>query len=209
MSPNRETLIRVFYDAAKLVYYKQKLMRKNQLKPKEIAQCLETIFYRYHRDKEFLVMGDLAVNFGRDFPAEKALRYYDSNVEGTVNDTRGMAVTIDDLGMDFLYEDHDLNGKYIQPRGKRLPWIRHTLITSKEIYAGREYGHEQYYYVTHYVIPILNEEKGETSRLHSYFMVVVRKRKDRTLGFLTAFPIDRYNQLLGKLAKLKPVFLAT
>ncbi len=200
---NRETTLRIFYDAAKLIYYKQKQLRKPQLKQKEIAQALELVYFHHRHDSRISVEGALAENFGAVFSESAALDYYEKKVEGIAVDTLGNAVTIDDLGIDFLYEEHEKSGRYLEPRGKRLPWIKHTLATTREVYEGIEYSHEQYYYVSHYVIPL----KVPTSvEIDSYFVVIVRKRKDKSRGFLTAFPVDRYNQLLGKISRWRPVF---
>jgi len=200
---NRGTALRIFYDAAKLIYYKQKQLRKPQLKQKEIAQALEAVYFHHRYDSRIRVEGPLAENFGSVFPESAALDYYEKKVEGIVVDTLGNAISVDDLGIDFLYEDHEKSGRYLEPRGKRLPWIKHTLATTREVYEGIEVGHEQYYYVSHYVIPL----KSPTSvEINSYFVVIIRKRRDKSRGFLTAFPVDRYNQLLGKIAKWRPVF---
>ena len=198
---NREAALRIFYDAAKLIYYKQKQLKKPQLKQKEIAQALETIYFHHRYDVPSKVVGSLAENFGSSFPESSALDYYEKKVEGILVDTRGNAVTIDDLGIDFLYEDHEKDGRYLEPRGKRLPWIKQTLTTSREVYEGIEVGHEQYYYVSHYVIPL-----KDAAPINSYFVVIVRKRRDKSRGFLTAFPVEKYNQLLSKIAKWRPIF---
>lgn len=201
LAQNREIMLRVFYDAAKAVYYKQKNSQKPRLKEKEIAKCLELVFSHHQRDRQTAVEGQLAENFGRPFSENEALDYYEKRVEGTIVDTLGRAITIDTLGIDFLYERHQKHGIYLEYRGKRLSWIRHALSTSREIFTGIEEGREQLYYVSHYVIPLRYAEAA-----HAYFVVIVRKRKDKTLGFLTAFPIGTYNKFLRKAVEWRPTF---
>lgn len=198
---NREAMLRACYDTAKLVYYKQERTGKPQLKLKEIGWCLETIHFHHRRDKVVVVNGQLADNFGGKFPVDRALDYYEHNLEGTYKDQFGNVITVDEPGLSFLYEGHDLTGDYLEPRAKRLPWIKHTLTTSLEVYEGEEQGHQQFYYVTHYAIPLVSPEPTQ----HCYFIVIVRKRKDRSLGFLTAFYVDTYNRFLSKIAKWRPV----
>ena len=81
---NRDTTIDIFYDAVKLIYYKQNHMKKNQLKPKEIARCLNLIYYHHLWSKTVNVSGILAENMGKDFPEEDALKYYQHKVMGKI-----------------------------------------------------------------------------------------------------------------------------
>ena len=76
-----------------------------------------------------------------------------------------------------------------------------TGSASAEVYEGEEEGYQQFYYVTHYAIPLLPPQPTQ----HSYFIVIVRKRKDRSLGFLTAFYVDTYNRFLSKISRWRPV----
>ena len=198
---NRVITLSVIYDAVKLIYCRQKEFRKPTLKPKEIALCIELVYFHRLRSKEFMVKDRLAENFGT-ITEKEALEYYEKKVMGICVDRLGDPVEIDELGMDFLYQDHDLNKPYLEYRGKRLPWIQHTISTSREIYTSDEEGYEQFYYVNSYVIPL---SMGKTD--HCYFVVIIRKRRDKSLGFLTAFPVIKYNQLLSKMARWRPVNL--
>lgn len=203
LSPvNRQTVIDIFYDAIKLIYYKQSHMKKSQLKPKEIARCLNLIYYHHLCSKPVNVTGKLAENMGRDFPEADALRYYQDQVMGRVTDCLGQEVVIDEMGMDLLYDGHDADsGKYLQARGKRLPWIQFTIQNTSEIYTKQEGNSLLYIYVSKFIIPIPFDTATD------WFLVLCRKRKDiaKTLAFLTAIPVARYNGFLSKLESMNPV----
>jgi hypothetical protein len=199
---NRDTVIDVFYDAVKLIYYKQSHLKKKQLKPKEVARCLNLLHYHQLWSRATNVVGELADNMGKDFPEGDALTYYQHKVMGKVIDRLGQEVVIDELGMDFLYEGHDVDPtKYLQARGKRLPWIQYTIQNSDEIYTKQEGNSLLYIYVSKFIIPI------PFDTVTDWFLVLCRKRKDieKTLAFLTAIPVARYNGFLSKLESMNPV----
>ncbi|MBM3253978.1 MAG: hypothetical protein FJZ16_06990 [Candidatus Omnitrophica bacterium] len=184
-SYNKNVAISVFYDAIKLFYYKQKHRDKPQLKQKEIAQCLNLVYYHHRKDKIFQVKNALLENFGRKIDEKEALEYYEKKVMG-----------IDEHGIDFLYRNHDIKSEnYLESRGKRLPWIHYTISNSKEIYEKQESNNLKYLYVSHFEYPVSINEPYYTT----FFLVIVLKRSDKSLGFLTAFSVDRYNQFLSKL----------
>jgi len=203
-SINRDIVIKIFYDTTKLIWYKQNHTKKVQLKPKEIARCLNLVYYHHLWNKIIEVSGELSENLGGEFPEGKALDYYQDKVMGTVKDKLGQDIIIDELGMDFLYMDHNkadpLN--YRQARGKRLPWIKYVLQNSNEIYTKQEGNTLLYIYVMTFVIPINPNEKTT-----NWFLVFVKKRKDieKTLGFLTAIPVEKYNGFLSKLESMSLV----
>ncbi|MFZ2386158.1 MAG: hypothetical protein WBE75_08170 [Candidatus Omnitrophota bacterium] len=203
---NRKTVIDIFYDAVKLIYYKQSHMKKNQLKSKEIARCLNLIYYHQLYSKIIQVNGELAENMGKPFLEEDALNYYQHRVMGKVRDKLGQEVVIDEMGMDFLYEGHNVDPvNYRQARGKRLPWIRHTIQNTNEIYIKQEGNSLLYIYVSKFIIPI------PFDTVTDWFLVLCRKRKDveKTLAFLTAIPVARYNGFLSKLESMSPVMRGT
>jgi hypothetical protein len=198
---NRKLVLDIFYDAVKLIYYKQKHNKKPQLKSKEVARCLNLIYYHHKHDNKIEVKDGLAENMGREFSEQEALEYYQNRVMGTVKDTLGQDVLIDEMGMDFLYEDHDIKPEhYRQARGKRLPWIRHVIKNSKEIYTKQERNTLLYVYVSKFMIRFNGQENL------SWFLVFAKKRKDidKTLAFLTAIPVERYNGFLSKLESMHP-----
>ncbi|MDE2223483.1 MAG: hypothetical protein KGK03_10495, partial [Candidatus Omnitrophica bacterium] len=198
---NRATLIDIYYDAAKLIYYKQTHSKKPQLKPKEIARCLNVVFYHQRHGQPVEVTGELLENFGGDFSEERALKYYQERVIGSVQDQLGQTVTIDEAGMDFLYENHEIKSEnYRQTRGKRLPWIQYVLRNTKEIYTKQEGNSYLYIYVTKFLLPL------KTHTAVTWFLVFTKKRKDidKSLALLTAIPVDRYNGFLSKLESMTP-----
>ncbi|MDD4979983.1 MAG: hypothetical protein PHS93_09960 [Candidatus Omnitrophica bacterium] len=193
---NRDVTLDVFYDAIKMFYYKQKHRNKLQLKHKEIAQCLNLIYYHHQKDNLIIAQGNLLENFGRKIEEKEALDYYDKKVMGKVKDSLGEEITIDELGMDFLYDGHEMKpDNFLEPRAKRLPWIHYTLENSREIYEKQERNSVKYLYVSHFEYPVHITE----AYYRTFFLVIIIKRKDGSLGFLTAFSVDRYNQFLSKL----------
>lgn len=195
-SYNREVALDVFYDATKMFYYKQKHKNKPQLKHKEIAQCLNLIYYHHQKDQLIRAKDSLLENFGRKIEEKEALDYYEKKTMGKVKDYLGEEISIDELGMDFLYDGHDMKPEnFLESRAKRLPWIRYTLENSREIYEKQEQNSVKYLYVSHFEYPVHVADLYYTT----FFLVILIKRKDGSLGFLTAFSVDRYNQFLSKL----------
>ena len=193
---NRDVALDVFYDATKMFYYKQKHRSKLQLKHKEIAQCLNLVYYHHQKDKLITANERLLENFGRKIEEKEGLDCYDKKVMGKVKDYLGEEITIDELGMDFLYDGHQMRPEnFLEPRAKRLPWIRYTLENSREIYEKQERNSVKYLYVSHFEYPVHLTE----THYRTFFLVIIIKRKDGSLGFLTAFSVDRYNQFLSKL----------
>ena len=193
---NRDVALDVFYDATKVFYYKQKHRNKPQLKHKEIAQCLNLIYYHHQKDQLVRAKDDLIENFGRSIGEKEALEYYEKKVMGKIKDCFGEEINIDELGLDFLYDGHEMKPEnFLEPRAKRLPWIRYTLENSREIYEKQERNSVKYLYVSHFEYPVHITE----AYYRTFFLVIIIKRKDGSLGFLTAFSVDRYNQFLSKL----------
>jgi len=193
---NREVALDVFYDATKMFYYKQKHRNKPQLKHKEIAQCLNLIYYHHQKDKLIRADDSLLENFGRKIEEKEALDYYEKKTMGKVKDCLGEEISIDELGMDFLYDGHEMKSEnFLESRAKRLPWIRHTLENSREIYEKQERNSVKYLYVSHFEYPVHAPDLNYST----FFLTMLIKRRDGSLGFLTAFSVDRYNQFLSKL----------
>ncbi|MDP2905275.1 MAG: hypothetical protein Q8O22_03100 [Candidatus Omnitrophota bacterium] len=132
---NRDVALDVFYDATKVFYYKQKHRNKPQLKHKEIAQCLNLIYYHRQKDRLVKAKDDLIENFGRSIGEKEALEYYEKKVMGKIKDCFGEEINIDELGMDFLYDGHEMKpDNFLEPRAKRLPWIRYKLLDKSRIF---------------------------------------------------------------------------
>src|SRR2546430_2347707 len=102
--PNAERAARVFYDAAKIVYYRQKLFGKTQLKMKEIAGALILAETAHSNAFRFEATGFLAENFG-SCPQDKAVDYFGRKVMGDVTDLCGRKIRIDEDAMKSLYKE--------------------------------------------------------------------------------------------------------
>ncbi len=193
---NAEKVARVCYDACRLVYERQKHLGKSQLKTKEISAALllaETLHASAFR---FVAEGALAHLFGGDCDEARALDYFGKCVMGTVTDKYGRKVVVDEDGMKSLYKDPatgqhiDITDNYEQVRGKRLPWIRHTLENSDAVYVveeplGRSGIRRTYLYTAIVTIRLRNQTEQT-----SYYVVVVREGKNQVLRMITAYSMD-------------------
>jgi hypothetical protein len=208
---NLDRISRVFYDAAKIVYERQKQSTRPQLKMRDISSALILADSLHSRAYRFVAGGDLAGNFGGGFGEADALDYYDKRVTGTAHDKLGRTIRIDDDGMKSLYKD-DATGlhvvaseNYEEGRGKRLPWIRHTLQNSGAIYVSEETRkgvfHRAYLYTAIVSIP-LREQKPKIS----YYVVVVREgRKNEDLKYVTAYYMLKLNDFLRVISPTHPL----
>ncbi len=203
---NAEKVARVCHDAARLVYERQKQMGKNQLKTREISESLLLAETLHSSAFRFVAEGSLAHLFGSSCDEAKAVDYFGRCVIGTVTDKFGRNVVIDEDGMRSLYKD-PLSGahaiapeNYEEVRGKRLPWIRHTLETSDAVYLeeeliGRTWVRKKYLYTAIVTTP-LQRQPEQTS----YYVVVVREGKNQILSMATAFSMFDRNGFLHAIA---------
>jgi len=202
---NADRLIRVFYDAVKIVYERQKRLKKPELKMKEISSAL-LIAERVNSSQfHFDAAGILAECFG-SIDEGAALDYYQKKVMGEVTDKLGRKITIDEDGMLSLYKDRE-TGKHIvksanyeEMRGKRLPWIRHTLMNSESVYVSEEMiagrFRRSFLYTAVASVPMTTDPQ--------YYVVVVRQNKSgdgHTYTFLTAYTMLKRNRFLQILEK--------
>jgi hypothetical protein len=206
---NKERLARCFYDATKIVYMRQKQWEKPQLKPKEIASALVLAETLHSQPFQFNVVDQLAENFGGKFTEDQALDYFSQRVQGEVRDVYGRKIVIDEDAMKSLYKE-PATGRHIvetenyeQVRGKRLPWIHHTLTNSSAIYVTEEtvqgVFRRVYFYTGIATIP-LRDAKPQVS----YYLVVVREDRNRVLKMITAYGVSTRNKFLAKIALSKP-----
>jgi hypothetical protein len=206
-SKNAERVARVFYDAAKIVYERQKRLNKPQLKMKEVSSALVLAESLHSQAFNFEAVGVLAENFGT-FNEASALEYYEKKVMGSVQDKYGRSIVLDEDGMKSLYKDpisgkHDVSPEnYEESRGKRLPWIRHTIQNSGAIYLSEETVagafRRTYLYTAIVSIPI--QPKPQVS----YYVVVVREGKNSTLRLVTAYSMLKRNRFLAILSLTRP-----
>lgn len=202
---NADRLVRVFYDATKIVYERQKRLQKPQLKMKEVSSALMIADRVNSNQFHFEAAGTLAECFG-SMDEGSALNYYQSRVMGAVTDKSGRRITIDENGMLSLYKDPE-TGKHIansqnyeEVRGKRLPWIRHTLVNSESIYVSEETieGSFRRSFLYTAVVSVPNTTDPQ------YYVVVVRQGKNSDdYTFLTAYTMLKRNRFLQIIEKCR------
>jgi len=205
---NRERCARVFYDAIKIVFVRQEKLKKPELKPKEISSAMVLADTLHTQAFRFTATGELAENFGGDFSEEQAWDYFDKKVHGEVRDIYGRKITIDNDVIKSLYKDpatgaHEvLTENYEQGRGKRLPWVRHTLKNSPAIYMSEELiggmFRRTFLYTAIATIP-LKEQKSEIQ----YYVIPVREDKNKNLRMITAYSMSKRNRFLAIIALSK------
>ena len=202
---NAEKVARVCYDASRLVYERQKRSGKSILKTKEVSNALllaETLHASAFR---FVALGPLIQLFGHDCSEQTAVQYFGERVMGEVVDKYGRKVIIDEDGMKSLYKDSTSGGHVVAPenyeevRGKRLPWIRHTIENSDAVYVeeeliGRVGIRRKYFYTA--IVTFLHKQKEFTS----YYVVLVRKGKNQALKMVTAFSMFERDGFLHTIA---------
>jgi hypothetical protein len=201
LSPqNTERIARVFYDATKIVLERQKRLKKSRLKMKEVSSALVLAETLHSQAFRFEATGVLAENFGGEFNEASALKYYEHKVMGEVQDKYGRIVTIDEDGVKSLYKD-PISGEHIvssenyeQVRGKRLPWIRHTLKNSNMIYISEEKVdgsfRRTFLYAAIASVPV------QTTSQANYYFVIVREGGNETLRMVTAYSTFQRNRFL-------------
>ena len=85
-------------------------------------------------------------------------------------------------------------------RGKRLPWIRHTLEKSDAVYVeeesiGRSGVRRKFFYTAIVTIKLKNEPEQT-----SYYVVIVREGKNQNLRMVTAFSMFERDGFLHSIA---------
>jgi hypothetical protein len=196
---NAERLIRVFYDAAKIVSRRESRLKKPQLKLKEISSAVVLAESLHSNMYHFDAVGVLAECFGGCDEAT-AIKYFEDKVMGDLKDKAGRKVVIDEDAMNSLYKEqttgrHVVSAEnYEEVRGKRLPWIRHTIANSTSVYVHEEAAmtgiRRSYLYVATVSVP-LRKQKPQTS----YYVVVVRETKGG-LKTITAYSMVPRNKFL-------------
>jgi hypothetical protein len=205
---NREHLARVFYDATKIVYLRQERLKKPTLKMKEISAAMILAETLHSQPFQFNAIDGLAENFGGEFTEQQALQYFENRVMGEVRDVHNRKIAIDEDAMKSLYKEEG-TGKHIvasenyeQVRGKRLPWIRHTLQGSSAIYVSEETVggsfRRTFLYTAIVTIP-LELQKPQVS----YYLIPVRERNGN-LRMVTAYSMFTRNKFLSRIALAKP-----
>lgn len=203
---NQDRCIHVFYDAAKIIHFRQQRIGKPQLKTAQMASALVLVHFCHFSLFKFDVTGQLACNFIECTEAQ-AVEYFSQSVLGSVTDVRGRKITIDQGGIKSLYKDSEGRHRrapenYIPMRGKRLPWIRHVLENAPSIFKIDEKirGRFQrsYLYAGLATIPLA------AGAARNYFLVIVREDSNEARRFLTAFEVGSHNAFLKKLEESVP-----
>lgn len=223
---NLRVISQIYYDLLKICFYK--LKRKKErisganknvvLKKKEVTNAGQLIDYHHANDRVFTAEHALTQCFGSNFSEQDALNFFEKFVEGTVEDKYGRVIDIDcEDGIKFMYKNpitqkHEVESKYYNlPRGKRLPWIHHTIKNTSNIYLrfkSKGKGKKQrqiceIMYVAQYDLPFLDEEDSRC-----YWVVIAHKRKNDVYSNFkskTAFSITKYNSLLSRLERYDPI----
>ncbi len=216
---NAQTICHIFYDVFKIAYYALERKKKGLqgqdkipviLKRREITSLVKLIDYHHVNDKTCVPDHELTQCFGPDFSEDDALKFFEAYVEGDTKDKFGRPIHIDlEDGAKFMYKNydtkiHEMKPEYYLPhRGKRLPWIRHTLHNSTDIYTRIDKEQREIMYVCKYNLPDYDNEHNKC-----YWIVIVKKnRKDKIAPyeFKTAFAVIKYNSLLKRLERYQPI----
>lgn len=217
---NAQTISHIFYDVFKISYYALKRKKEGinntrgipiTLKRTEITRLMKLIDYHHSNDKAVPATHELTQCFGAAFSETDALTFFQHYVEGDTKDKSGRMIHIDlEDGVKFMYKNpatgrHEMESKYYLPhRGKRLPWIRHTLHNTTNIYTRTIEDNREILYLSKYDLPGYDNESNKC-----YWAVIVKKyRKDQIApyNFKTAFPIFQYNHLISRLERYQPIW---
>jgi len=202
---NRVMVLRCFLEAAKVICSRQNSLRKPQLKMREIRSALELITFHYDRtsnaDTSCAPLNDL---LGVDLTVDRAIEYFEKHVEGELCDIYNRKIIITADALCHLYKDrdgrHTMENQYFQStRGKRLPWIRHTLCTTREIYKKRDRNWIIYAYVKGFTVPT------NSGVVNNFLFVVARTENPQApIKFVTAYYLDDHEVLLKKIEEFEP-----
>ncbi|NQT75002.1 MAG: hypothetical protein HQ566_00610 [Candidatus Omnitrophica bacterium] len=216
---NAQAICHVFYDVFKIAHYALERKRAGLkdksplpiiLKRSEITRLVKLVDYHHSQDKTYRTDRELMRCFGPNFIESDALEFFQNHVEGDTQDKFGRPIHIDlEDGIKFMYKNYETNRHeistefYLPHRGKRLPWIKHALHNSTNIYTRIDRGQREIMYLCKYDLPISDIESNKC-----YWSVIVKKnKKDKVspYNFRTAFPVFKYNRLLKRLERYQPI----
>lgn len=206
---NKEMIVDIFYDVAKIISRKKEKTQKPTLKRKEITNILQVIDFHYRKRKRFEMdkLGNTPLGhfFNREVNEGDALEYLQKELqEKEIKDKYGRRIIFTEEGMKFLYKDeqgnHTIDSKnYVPLRGKRLPWIANTINKTDEIYeipSNIPQKPVQFMYSASYCFKFTNV-KGEIEEKTEFFIVFV-SLIDGVLKFDSAYPVT-YDEHLKRL----------
>lgn len=213
----QETIYKVFSTAVRILKCKQarrqlaydesvkkgkKKPRSIELKRSDVSSALVLTDFHFSHSKEVFATANMGLHHVTE---DDAVRFYEKFVMGQSRDKFGREIKIDEDGIVFLYKEaktdkHIVSSEnYVESRGKRLHWIRPTIEQTEEIYEIHEQNWTSYYYVGTFIVPYTDEMTGEKVTRENYLFVVVRKEPDKSLKFVTAYPIETYEQFLKRI----------
>ena len=205
---NHEACVRLFYDAAKVIYYRQERLNKPRLRMNQVASLLQLVYFYHCSMYQFESIGDLACNFG-SCPEDQAVAYFENTVVGKVTDSFGRSIAIENAGRRSLYKD--LMGKHVvapvnyeEVRGKRLPWIRHVIENAKSVFRADENVGGTFRRT--FLYTAISSVPWQGKKLTGYFVVVVSEDANRNLRFVTAYQVAKHNQFLSRIEPCLPFF---
>ena len=208
------------YETTLLLRKKKRRKRKYQegpllLKEKDIVNSIMLVNFHCNSRMEIDVHknDDLTSNFG-NFPLSDALRWYEEYlIKGNIQDVMARKIIFTENGKKFLYKEHTYDGahvvspeNYVDARGRRLPWIRQLLRTTKEVYRQAEPSWETFLYVGVYKI-IINKNTLYEKTVDNYFLAVIRRKSGQPLEFITAYFMDSQQELFKHLEQAHPLTL--
>lgn len=210
----------IFYDVLKLIYYRVKrksetgkgkrLLKDVQLKVSEITEIFLTVDYLHKNLNTFDVDEQLRALFGSNHLEDDYLKYFEHFLEGELTDRYGRLINVPTEGIKCMYKDssgkHVIDSSFFEPtRGKRLPWIKHTIQNSACILRRTVENKETLLYITKYRIPIDNSQ----TVIDTFLVVVKRNRlgKNDPYEFKTAFTVPRHNHLLKTIEGFHPAII--
>lgn len=192
-------------DLVFLIDFKKNLRKTPELSKDIITGLIKTLIYHKSKSYSFECEGPLAQFIGGIGEAQ-AKEYFGSEVVGRVSDKFGQTINIWKKALHHLYKDH-AGGHTIAPdyyqeaRGKRLPWIRHVLENSSEVYAEPKTGRHGLPNLVYQGTTFLG---SPAPKYHQIFLVIVEFDRSKRLSFLTAFHIQDRQRLLKLLASWTP-----
>jgi hypothetical protein len=192
-------------EVMQLVEYKLEKLSPRELNTDALTALIKTLLFHHRNGYTFACEGDLAQFLG-GICEKTAEDYFRKSVVGAVFDKLGQRINIWKKALRHLYKDrvggHTVAPEYFQSsRGKRLPWIRHVLINSTEVYEepGRgRHGKPNLVYVGQTVLG------ADRPKYSQYFLVFVESNRSQKLGFLTAFHVYDRKDFLKSLAGWTP-----
>jgi hypothetical protein len=171
-----------------LIERRKKLEQRPELRSKTLTHLVRLLLFNYQHSYFFPCEGDLEECLREDITEKEACDYYHERVVGSVQDKFGQRVFFWKYALNHLYKDradkHSVAPEYFQQsRAHRLPWIRHVVTNSKEVYreARSRHGVPNLVYVGHTVLG-MNADKYPQD-----FFVIVQFNRSRQASFLTAF----------------------